>query len=239
MLMNPSEPIDEPAGLVGAFVRVPAGQFEMGGLETDKFVSGVELPRQTASFAEGFSISPVPVTERDWSYFEPGRFRPGYASMKPMVRVTFGEIAEYTRWLSEHYPGRRFRLPSEREWEYACRGGERAIFPRGNQISTQDANYLYDEQRNSVGPAERTAVKSYPANSFGLFDMAGNVCEWTSSPWTSRLDSKEADPDRRVIRGGAWDHMPRLLRCSWRDWAPVDARYDNLGFRLIEESGLL
>jgi formylglycine-generating enzyme required for sulfatase activity len=236
MLGNPLEPIDEPATLVGGFVRVPAGQFEMGGLETDKYVSAVELPRRMLSFAEGFSISSVPVTERDWACFDPDRFRSGTASMKPMVRVSSAEIADYTRWLSERNPGKRFRLPNESEWEYACRGGERAIFPRGNQISTEDANYLYDEQRNPVGPAERTAVKSYPANSFGLFDMVGNVCEWTSSPWRSRLDSGEVDHDRRVIRGGAWDHMPRLLRCSWRDWAPVEARYDNLGFRLIEET---
>lgn len=236
MRMSPPEPANGPDFGAGSFVRVPAGEFEMGGSESDKYVSGVELPRQRVTITRSFAMSATPVTEREWSAFAPGDFSVSRASSKPVVGVSFQQAADYARWLSENTPGNRYRLPSEVEWEYACRGGVDSLFPWGNGISVTDANYFYDERGTPVGPGQSTPVKSYPANPFGLFDMLGNVCEWTASPWSARLDGADVDPSRRVIRGGAWDHLPRLLRSSWRDWAPVEARYDNLGFRLIEET---
>jgi formylglycine-generating enzyme required for sulfatase activity len=134
-----------------------------------------------------------------------------------------------------------FRLPSEAEWEYACRAGSSTVFPDGGNLAPDQANYLYDESGETIGPGALTPRGVYPPNAFGLRDMLGNVCEWTADVWHPDFHGAPTDgsprfdgetPDRRVIRGGAWDHLPRVLRASWRDWAPESARWDNLGFRI-------
>lgn len=219
----------------GTFVLVPAGEFEMGGVPFDKYVSAVELPRRRLKIPAAFSIGVAPVTEMEWSSFDPGFFTQKAPSSKPMVNVNLSQITAFLQWLSRGTHGRRYRLPTEEEWEYACRSGGNSIFPWGNDITADNANYRYDERGGSVGPGKRTTAGRYPANDFGLFDMNGNVCEWTSSPWRAHSGTGIVDHTRHVIRGGSWDQLPRSLRSSWRDWAPVEARYDNLGFRLIEE----
>ena len=87
----------------------------------------------------------------------------------------------------------------------------------------------------------RTLVGSYPANPFGLYDLHGNVCEWVADAWHPDYRDAPADgctwntpgnSQYRVIRGGAWDYLPRLLRSAWRDWRPADFRADNIGFRI-------
>ncbi|MDF1737923.1 MAG: formylglycine-generating enzyme family protein [Verrucomicrobiales bacterium] len=234
--MKSPEPVSGPLPFANSFIEVPPGGFKMGGSSSDKYVSGVELPRQDVTFPKGFAISAAPVTEHEWSLFRSGSGAVGTDSLKPVVNVSLKEIENYTLWLSESHPDTRYRLPTESEWEYACRGGADSLFPWGSGISVNDANYLYDERGTPVGPGRRTPAGTYPANGFGLFDMLGNVCEWTASAWTASHASNCFDPTRRVIRGGAWDHLPRILRVSWRDWAPLEARYDNLGFRLIKET---
>ncbi len=220
------------------FVRIPAGRFFIGGVGDDKFVSAVELPQRELSVA-AFLLARVPVTEADWAKF-PGSHAPDHfsASPLPLVCVGWHEANDYIAWLSETL-GMSCRLPTEAEWEYACRAGTRSIFPCGEDISPTLANYLYDESGLCVGAGQRTAVACYPPNAFGLHEMIGNICEWTADDWVPMHDRSGAgrtpDPDKRTIRGGAWDHLPRLLRSSWRDWAPVTARYDNLGFRVAAD----
>lgn len=195
----------------------------MGGREDDKFASAIELPRREVAVAD-FLLGRFPVTEAQWAAFR------GTASDSslPVVGITWDEARAYTAWLAMK-TGLPCRLPTESEWEYACRGGSDTIFPGGNDLSLAEANYLYDESGFPVGVGRRLPVGAFAPNAFGLHDMTGNVCEWTADPWRSLAGT---DPDKRTIRGGGWDHLPRLLRCSWRDWAPVDARYDNLGFRV-------
>lgn len=197
----------------------------MGGMENDKFVTSVELPRRKVA-VEPFLLAASPVTEAAWSHFARNGRERGVSTL-PVVRISWQEANAYCRWLSEEL-SMHCRLPTEAEWEYAARAGDEAIFPGGDDISPRDANYLYDESGLPVGPGARTPVGSYPPNRLGLHDLAGNVCEWTSEAWSD-------GSGRRVIRGGAWDHLPRLLRISWRDWAPERARYDNLGFRVAAD----
>jgi formylglycine-generating enzyme required for sulfatase activity len=97
-----------------------------------------------------------------------------------------------------------------------------------------NANFLYDESGKKIGRGSRTPTETYPPNAFGIEDMLGNVAEWTQNPWRPNYLEIPAPEltDLRVIRGGAWDYMPRLLRPSWRDFSLKNHRRDNLGFRI-------
>lgn len=224
-------------------VIVPEGSFLMGGIAEDKFVSAVELPQHRVTLKDSFALAKAPVTRREWLLLM-GSLPPGeldeLGECCPVVNVTFPEVMAYLRELSATFD-RAYRLPSESEWEYACRAGSSSVFPHGTNLAAPDANFLYDDQGGEIGAGHITPVGDYPANAFGLFDLLGNVCEWTSDTWHSNYEGAPDDGSAwiqaaksacRTIRGGAWDHLPRVLRASWRDWAPEQARWDNLGFRV-------
>ncbi len=222
-------------------VPVPPGRFLMGGMADDKFVSEVELPAREVEVQNGFLISETPVTRDQWIAVM-GRIpvgnEPDLPGSVPVVCVSFPDVGAFCRELGE-----RWRLPSEAEWEYACRAGSRTVFPHGSNVSPEDANYLYDELGVEIGKGGLMPVGSYGRNGFGLQDMIGNVCEWVADAWHPGYTGApggaapwvaDGRPGCRVIRGGGWDHLPRVLRASWRDWAPERARWDNLGFRVVE-----
>lgn len=215
------------------WAEIPAGSFLMGGVPDDKFVSTVELPRHEVSINR-FALGVFPVTRREW--FQTDISDPDL----PVTGVDFAEVGKYLEDLSAR-SGKPCRLPSEAEWEFACRAGSSTVFPEGVNLAPDQANYLYDESGESIGHGAPTPLGRYPANAFGLYDLSGNVCEWTADTWHPDFNDAPADgsawihggkPGCRVIRGGAWDHLPRVLRASWRDWAPENARWDNLGFRI-------
>ncbi len=202
-----------------------------------KFVSAVEMPRHLVKIRTGFLIGKHPVTRRQ---LDSGLT--SYSDL-PATSVTWREAKAHCR---QHtcLTGIMHRLPSEAEWEYVCRAGSTTVFPHGNVLTPADANYLYDRLGRRIGAGRPTPVGSHGANAFGVSDLLGNVCEWTEDTWhpgfAGAPDDGSAWTDggfrgRRVIRGGAWDHLPRVLRASWRDWAPEEARWDNLGFRIVRE----
>lgn len=223
-------------------VAIPPGRFLMGGREDDKFVSEVELPSREIVVGKGFLMSETPVTRDQWIAVI-GGLPPGNAHNltgdAPVVCVSYADAGAFCRESGSHN-----RLPSEAEWEYACRAGSGTVFPHGSDVSTADANYLYDELGFPVGKGRLMPVGSYGRNAFGLYDMIGNVCEWVVDAWHPGYYGapQGAAPwliggkkGFRVIRGGGWDHLPRVLRASWRDWAPESARWDNLGFRVVRD----
>jgi formylglycine-generating enzyme required for sulfatase activity len=222
---------------------VPAGSLMMGGLAEDKFTSSVEFPRHEVKFLEGFALGKYPVTRGDWRNVmgPPPISRTDQATDDcPLTNVNIAEVEAYLSELSR-ISGSAYRLPSEAEWEYACRAGSETIFPHGASLTPKDANFLYDESGSEVGAGHAVPVGNYPPNALGVFDMLGNVCEWTADRWHSDYQGAPADgsawltggkKECRAIRGGAWDHLPRVLRSSWRDWASENARWDNLGFRI-------
>ena len=219
-----------------SFVEIPPGTFTFGGSELDRFVTGTELPAKEVEVTQRIAMGQTPVTVGDWLEFCSLGQSDATQRRRPVVGVSWHEANDYAAWLSEK-TGYRCRLPTEVEWEYAARGGESSLFSHGlNTVSVEDANYLYDERGVEVGKGRIMEVASYSPNGFGLFDMSGNVCEWTASLWSKDLsDASVPRTGKRVIRGGAWDQLPRTLRCSWRDWAMEGSRWDNLGFRVVIE----
>lgn len=237
-----SETVESHSTRLLHMVAIPPGCFSMGGMEDDKFVSEVELPSHIVEIEKGFLISDVPVTRIQWievmGSLPPGNL-PELCGDVPVVCVSFADAQAFCREIGESH-----RLPTEAEWEFACRGGRGTIFPNGSDLSTGDANYFYDELGFQVGEGRLMPVRSYRANEFGLYDMVGNVCEWVADVWHAGYAG--APPcatawtvggkrGHRVIRGGGWDHLPRVLRTSWRDWAPEAACWDNLGFRVVKD----
>lgn len=206
-------------------ITIPAGRFIMGTLGEDRFANSTERPAHEVIIEKPFAVSRFPITEAQW-----WAFAGGPSSSLPVVRVSWWEAMRYVEWLSTQTV-RHFRLLTEAEWEYACRAWSTTIFSVGDILEPEQANYFNDEHGFKVGPGHRTPLGSYPPNAFGLEDMHGNVCEWVSDAWRPSYDA-EPDPDHRVIRGGAWDYMPRLLRSGWRDFATPDTKRDNLGFRI-------
>ncbi len=220
-------------------VRIPAGSFIMGTSMGDKFATDTERPAHQVTFAHRFALGRFPVTVGEYRRFSPPHALHDDPTL-PVVNVSWDDAVAYCEWLSA-VTDRPFRLPSEAEWECACRAGSDAPFATGHEITTADANFLHTESGERIGIGHRTPVDSYPPNGFELHDLHGNVCEWTGDAWHpdfvgAPVDGRAwidgGDHTRRVIRGGAWDHLPRLLRCAWRDGLEATAARDNVGFRV-------
>lgn len=225
--------------LAPGLVEIPAGSFIMGETIDDKFATDTERPAHRVVFARAFALGRHPVTVGEYRSFVPAH-APGEDADLPVVSVSWDDARAFCAWRCGQ-TGRPYRLPSEAEWEYACRAGTRTPFTSGGDLSLRDANFLYSENGERIGVGVRTPSGCYAPNAFGLYDFHGNVCEWVEDAWhphyadaptdgSAWLDG--GDPARRVIRGGAWDYLPRLLRSAWRDALPCTQRRDNTGFRL-------
>ena len=207
-------------------ITLPPGRFIMGTMGDDRFANSTERPPHEVIMERPFAVSRFPITESQWHYWS----NTGPRSSLPVVNITWTQAAGYAAWLRDQ-TGSPYRLISEAEWEYACRAGSTTIFATGDNIDPSQANYFYDEHGFKIGPGQRTPQGSYPANAWGLEDMHGNVCEWVADAWRPTYHSAP-ELGLRVIRGGAWDYLPRLLRSAWRDSATPDTQRDNLGFRV-------
>jgi formylglycine-generating enzyme required for sulfatase activity len=184
---------------------------------------------------------------------------PGFAQGDdhPLVNVTWNDAGALAEWLSKT-EGRRYRLPTEAEWEYACRAGSRARYTNGDNPErlTEIAN-AFDQDAVANWPkwqsfalpgrdghAFTAPVGSYAANAFGLHDMHGNVWEWVAD-WhdenyyaVSPTDDPQgpATGEVRVRRGGSWHTWPLYARCAYRNWNSPETRYTLLGIRLLREA---
>jgi len=227
-------------------VTLPRGRFTMGAGADDRFASALEGPRREVRIARAFAIGRYPVTFAEWDDYladQPGAWSPpdalGGRGRLPVAGVSAVDVNDFLAWLGRE-TGLPYRLPSEAEWEYACRAGATTAFATGDAITIDQANFLYGEDGSRIGPGRPLPVGRYPPNRFGLHDMHGSIAEWTADAWHPGYQglpddgSPHLDPDEahQVCRGGSWDHPARLLRCGYRDWARRDARLDHLGFRL-------
>jgi formylglycine-generating enzyme required for sulfatase activity len=216
---EPASDDDESGIDAGRWARIPAGRFLMGGIDNDKFVTIVELPRHEVIISKDFLIGRHPVTNAEWFAVTgevPGASA-GNSPLAPVVGVMWREAAEFCEVLGRR-TGRTHRLPTEAEWEYVCRGGTTSVFPHGGDLTPRQANYLYDERGRQVGPGHPTEVGRYGENPFGVADLLGNVCEWTADHWHPDFHHAPADgtawidlfnpAPKRVIRGGPGTTFP-------------------------------
>ncbi|MBY0458755.1 MAG: formylglycine-generating enzyme family protein, partial [Gemmataceae bacterium] len=156
---------------------------------------------------------------------------------RPVENVSWDDCQEFCARLSEH-AGCRVALPTEAEWEYACRAGTTTHFHFGDVITTDLANHYGKASWNSptgVYRAQTTDVGTFPANPWGLHDMHGNVWEWCADvykPYAGGESNENSNNNLRVLRGGSWSGDPVGCRAAFRDWNAPAYRYYSYGFRV-------
>ena len=218
-------------------IDIPPGWFTMGENPGDPFAAEAERPAHEVSISAGLALSVAPVTVAELR-----RFRASFLTDEdpdlPAVYISWIDATEYCAWLSLK-TGLPYRLPSESEWEFACRAGSIAAFTFGDELTPHLANYLHSANGAPASPGQRTAAGAYRRNAFGLHDVHGNVCEWIADAWHPNYVGAPGQGsvwngggDLRVVRGGAWDHLPGQMRSSHRDCLARDSRRHNVGFRI-------
>jgi formylglycine-generating enzyme required for sulfatase activity len=204
-----------------------------------------ERPRHRVNLAH-FSMSTHEITFADYDRFAraTGRRLPGDNGWgrgnRPVINVSWQDAVAYTRWLSDQ-TGSRYRLPTEAEWEFAAQSGAESRFWWGNEVLDGKANCF---DCGSEWSGRMTApVGSFPASTWRLQDMAGNVMEWVQDCYQPDYSAAPADGSaassgdcsRRVVRGGAYNSPSESLRTASRDARETGTRLDNLGFRVVKE----
>ncbi len=250
-------------------VLLRAGRFQMGSSEHERKIamaSGAqknwlarEAPQHWVGIARPFAMGRYPVTVGEWRTFaeasgwQPGGDvdwkAPGFAQSErhPVVGVSWNDAQQYVAWLSER-TGQRYRLPSEAEWEYACRAGTKTAFSFGDAIDTSKANYDGNFTWNGGPRGEyrrgTTPVDQFAPNPWGLHDMHGNVWEWVQDVMHDNYEGAPLDGSaweaggersRRILRGGSWLYNPRYLRSALRNGFSAVMANDIVGFRVVRE----
>jgi formylglycine-generating enzyme required for sulfatase activity len=152
----------------------------------------------------------------------------------PVTDISWFEATAYCKWLSEK-TGKHYRLPSEEEWEYACRANAQSMYYFGNDLKKLNDYAWY--QKNSQGESQSVGLKR--PNLWGLYDMHGNIWEWTSSEApnynaSEHLHSLTRSSNYPIVRGGSWEDLPWWLRSAYRDKCDATSRGDDLGFRIAK-----
>ena len=257
-------------GIQLEMVMIPSGSFMMGSPETEEGSNNNERPQHQVTI-KAFCLGKYQVTQAQWRAVaafpqvnrelkpEPSNFKgDGSTSLtnhRPVESVSWEDAVEFCDRLSRHTK-RQYRLPSEAEWEYACRAGTTTPFHFGKTITTDLANYQgtdnekykwsgsYGQGPKGVYKEETTEVGSFGvANNFGLYDMHGNVWEWCQDDWHSNyegapidgsawLDSEE-NSNTKLLRGGSWFYIPSNCRSAYRDFSNLDDSFNAIGFRVV------
>ncbi len=249
----PYQTVDLGQGVTLEMVLVPEGTFTMGSPNSEPNRSSDEGPQHQVTVAE-FWMGKYPITQAQWRAVaampqvkidldpNPSYFK---GDNRPVERVSWNDAVEFCDRLSKKL-GQPYTLPSEAQWEYACRAGTTTPFHFGETITPDLANYN-GEYAFASGPKgvfrqETTEVGSFPPNSFGLYDMHGNVWEWCLDHWHGNYNGAPADGSAwvtggdsglRMLRGGSWFSNPRDCRCAYRDYYFPDNRGDGYGFRVV------
>ncbi|MCL1472725.1 bifunctional serine/threonine-protein kinase/formylglycine-generating enzyme family protein [Argonema antarcticum] len=234
-------------------VYIPAGTFTMGAPSTEKESNDDERPQHRVTI-KSFLIGKYPVTQSQWKAVanlrkvnrdlqpDPSRFK---GANRPVEQVSWYDAVEFCDRLSRH-TGKTYRLPSEAEWEYACRAGTTTPFYFGETITPElanyNGNYTYGLGAKGKYRQETTPVGSFPSNKFGLYDLHGNVWEWCADHWHSNYQSAPNDgtiwltsdeSSNRLLRGGSWNNDPWVCRSAYRDGGVAGDRNCSIGFRVV------
>lgn len=210
-------------------VLIPAGSFEMGATNGEED----EKPVHHVAFAKPFAIGKTEVTQGEWRAIM-GYNKSYYANCGdscPVDSVGWLDAKEFIEKLNAK-TGKKYRLLSEAEWEYACRAGKQQEYCGSNNV--ESVSWHFD---NSEGTPHPVATKN--PNSWGLYDMSGNIAEWVEdnprdnyigAPVDGR--SWKGEDERHVLRGGSWDNDPEDGRAAARDYFGLNAAFIFVGFRL-------
>lgn len=238
----------------GQLVTIPSGSFMMGCSDSYHECYEHEKPQHQVHI-KSFKLMSTEVTFAMWDACvnaggcshqpeDEGKGRDN----RPVVNVGYDDVTQqFIPWLNKT-TGQQFRLPTEAEWEYAARARSTTKYSWGDTISCSQAQY--SQLRTGIipdgicGNARNTVpVKSFSANQFGLYDMHGNVYEWTADCWNENYQGAPTDGrawlsgncKERVLRGGSWHNEPRDVRSSKRFWFGTWYRFNNYGFRLAHD----
>ena len=225
-------------------VFVQGGVFGMGSFEHEAGRYDDEGPVHVVA-VQGFYMSKYEVTQAQWLAvmgYNPSHFK---GDDHPVERVSWDKAVEFCQRMSR-MTGKQYRLPSEAEWEYACRAGTTTPFAFGPTLSAEHANfngnYPYGGAPKGVDRRQTTRVGSYPPNAFGLYDMYGNVWEWVQDYAHKNYDGAPADgsawvagraSNNRVVRGCSWTSPAVNCRSANRDTAAHETANNDLGFRVV------
>ncbi|WP_442948684.1 formylglycine-generating enzyme family protein [Nostoc sp.] len=242
-------------GVVLEMLAIPGGQFLMGSPENEPEREDSESPQHTVT-VQPFFMGKFPVTQSQWAIVaalkkvnidlnpEPSNFK---GANRPVEQVSWDDAIEFCARLSNK-TGKTYRLPSEAEWEYACRAGTTTPFYFGETITTDLANYHGNYTYNS-GPkgesrGQTTDVGKFPPNPFGLFDMHGSIWKWCQDAWHENYKGAPtdgstwvSDNDYRLLRGGSWNYIPGHCRSAFRGYNARDARNNRVAFRVVVVRG--
>jgi formylglycine-generating enzyme required for sulfatase activity len=263
----------EPSSLDLQLVEIPAGRFLMGSPPSEEGRSNDEGPQHEVEL-ESFFLGRAPITQAQWQEVASWVERPGErwgldlsgrlapsrfdGVQRPVENVNWFEAMEFCSRLSKR-SGKTYKLPSEAQWEYACRAGTTTPFHYGDTLSAEVANYnanaTYGRGIKGTSLGKTTEAGRFPANAWGLYDMHGNVWEWCADHWHSSYDlgqrkapndgspwwdatesgmegenGERGDSRSRVLRGGSWIYSPLSCRSAYRSHPAV--AYHSIGFRV-------
>lgn len=225
------------------FIYVPPGTFLMG-TPADERGAGKDEKQHQVTISRAFYLQTTEVTQGQWNMVmgnNPSFFKE-CGNNCPVEEVSWNDVREFIKRLNQMMGTGEYRLPTEAEWEYACRAGAKTPFNTGPCLSTEEANYQGNFPYFGCPPGqyqfETVKTGSYLPNSWGLYDMHGNVSEWCQD-WKGEYPAGHVtDPEGpplgryRVIRGGSWGREASACRSAKRHHCPPESRSNRIGFRL-------
>lgn len=223
------------------FVWIPPGTFIMGSPKEEKQRDANETQHKV-TLTKGYYLGTFTVTQEEWQAVmgkNPSHFK-GEENL-PVESVSWDDCHEFIRTLREK-DKKAYRLPTEAEWEYACRAGTSSPFYFGETISTEQANYdgerVYGNGKKGISRQKTMPVGSFPANAWGLHDMHGNIWQWCQDRFNNYSQEDQVDPQGPnagmycVLRGGCWLDSPLMARSACRIGISPDHRANYFGLRL-------
>ena len=235
-------PEDLGNGVVLEMVYIPGGTFMMGSPATEEGRDCCESPQHQVT-VPAFFAGKYPITQAQWQAVmenNPSCFK---GEKRPVEYVLWQDAVEFCGKLSQK-TGKKYRLLSEAEWEYACRARTTTPFHFGETITPELVNYYgyypYAKAPKGLYRGQTADVGSFPPNAFGLYDMHGNVWEWCSDRWNSNYKGAPTDgsswetgtSEYLVLRGGSWIYDAANCRSAYRVWMRADDRWWSTGFRV-------
>ena len=227
-------------------VNIPAGEFMMGSPDTEESHEGNEAPQHKVRITRAFFMGAYEVTQAEYEKVVGDNPAHYPNAGNPVEEVPWAEAAQFCKRLSAR-EGVEYHLPTEAQWEYACRAGTTTPFYTGDTISTDQANYngnfAYGDGKKGRYREKPTPVGSFAPNPFGLYDMHGNLWEWCQDWYGKSYYSQSPieDPQGpssglvRVLRGGCWLYAVRQMRSANRHWYVPTHWSSNIGFRVVGE----